>query len=381
MKQFQSPNLDRALDLANDILIIDGHIDVPYWMAEVYKEDISAATIGGDFDYPRARKGGLDAAFMSIYVPVRFQKSGGARDYANDLIDMVEGFVAGHPTKFGSAITPADIRENHDAGLVSMPIGIENGVAIEEDLRNLEHFFDRGVRYMTLVHAADNLICDSSYDKSSTWGGLSDFGRDVVREMDRLGMIVDVSHVSDKAFFDVLKVASRPLVATHSSARAFTPGWERNLSDELILALAGTGGLMMINFGSDFLDREYDSASTRLRKRINKRIEEKGLERFSDEGFRMFSEFRKANPVGSVTDVVRHIKHVAQLVGIDHVGLGSDFDGVFSLPVGLQDVGDYPNLIAALLDDGFSDDDVRKICGENFMRVWQQIETSVVMNG
>ncbi|NNE48073.1 MAG: membrane dipeptidase [Rhodothermales bacterium] len=377
MKTFRSPNLGRALDLAHDILIIDGHIDVPYWMAEVYKEDISAATIGGDFDYPRARKGRLDAAFMSIYVPVRFQKSGGARDYANGLIDVVEGFVASHPTKFGSAITPADIRENHNAGLVSMPIGIENGVAIEEDLRNLEHFFDRGVRYMTLVHAADNLICDSSYDKSGTWGGISDFGGDVVREMDRLGMIVDVSHVSDNAFFDVLKVASRPLVATHSSARAFTPDWERNMSDELIRALASTGGVVMINFGSDFLDREYDVVSTRLRKRINKRIEKKGLERFSDEGFRMFSEFRKANPVGSVTDVVRHIKHVAQLVGVDHVGLGSDFDGVFSLPVGLQDVGDYPNLIAALLDDGFSDDDVRKICGENFMRVWQQIETSV----
>ncbi len=366
--------MERARSLARTTTIVDGHIDLPYWMAEVYQEDISARTLGGDFDYPRARQGGLDAAFMAIYVPVRFQATGGAYDYANYLIDMVEGFCTDHPTLFARAVCPADVNANREAHLISLPMGIENGVAIEDDLANLEHFHDRGVRYMTLVHAKDNLLCDSSFDTSRTWGGLSGFGREVVHEMERVGIVVDVSHLTDETFFDVLKIASSPMLATHSSARHFTPGWERNISDELITALAETGGVMMINFGSDFLRGEYDAMTAQLRKEINATLERDGLTRLSEAGFRLFSDFRQNHPVGDVRDVVRHIRYVVELTGIDHVGLGSDFDGVFGLPAGLQDVSQYPNLIAALLDDGFSEPDIRKICGENVLRVWQEVE-------
>ncbi|MDX1741184.1 MAG: dipeptidase, partial [Rhodothermales bacterium] len=374
MPRFQSPSLDAARSLAAETLIVDGHIDLPYWMAEVYREDISRPTIGGDFDYPRAREGCLDAAFMAIYVPVRFQESGGAFDYANHLIDMVDGFCSEHPDLFASAVRPADILINSEKSLVSLPMGIENGVAIEGKLEHLEHFHRRGVRYMTLVHAADNDICDSSFDTKATWGGLSEFGADVVREMERLGIMIDMSHVSDDAFFDILEVTSTPMLATHSSARHFTPGWQRNMSDDLIKALAERHGVMMINFGSDFLDGSYDALTSRNRKRINRKLERAGVTRFSEEGFRMLSEFRTANPVGDVADVVQHVRYVTELVGIDHVGLGSDFDGVFALPAGLQDVSHYPNLIAALMDDGFTSSEIRKVCNENVLRVWQEIE-------
>ncbi len=376
MPSAKSPNRDRARALAGKIIIVDGHIDVPYWMTEVCEEDISEETSGGDFDYPKARKGGLDAAFMSIFVPVRYQESGSGFDYAERLIDLVENLASDHPDKFALAMSPGDIRLNRDKGLISLPMGIENGVAIEDDLGRVEYFFDRGVRYMTLVHARDNGLADSSYDDSGTWGGLSDFGRDVVREMNRLGMMIDVSHLSDVAFFDVQDVTSQPVVATHSSARHFTPGWERNASDAVIRSIAETGGIVMINFGSDFLDGSYRETSEKKRARIYARLKSKGLKRESAEGFATLSTFRKRHPVGTVTDVVRHIRHVADLVGVDHVGLGSDFDGVFSLPKGLQDVSDFPNLIGALLDDGLSEEEIRKVCGENILRLWGRIEES-----
>ncbi len=372
---------DHARRLAQELIIVDGHIDVPYWLDKVYREDISKKTIGGDFDYPRAKRGGLDAPFMSIYVPAEYQEKGGAKAYADSLIDLVESIAAESPDKFAIATSPDEVRRNHEEGLISLPMGIENAAAAESELSNLEHFRQRGVRYVTLVHSKDNLVSDSSYDTTGTWSGLSPFGRDVVREMNRLGIMVDVSHVSDSAFYDVLEVTSVPVIASHSSARTFTPGWERNISDEMIEALAANGGIVMINFGSDFLDSEYDDISTAMRKEVNELLESKGLERSSKKGFRLFSEERRKRPVGSIEDVVKHIRHVVELVGVDHVGLGSDYDGVFALPRGLQDVSTYPNLIDALLADGFSEDDIRKICGENLLRIWSQVERAAENGG
>lgn len=362
----------RADSLAHAFIIVDGHIDVPYRLND-FLEDISGPTVGGDFDYPRAVEGGLDAPFMSIYIPSSYQETGGAKEKADSLIDMVEGFVQQWPDKFAHAYTVDDVRRNHEAGLISLPMGMENGAPLGTDLSLVEYFYNRGIRYITLTHGTPNQISDSSYDSTRVHGGLSPFGEQVVHEMNRLGMIVDVSHISDSAFYDVLRITNVPVMATHSSARHFTPGWERNMNDDMIRALADNGGVIMISFGSSFLG-QYGEESDSARAQVNRAMEEAGYEEGSREAVALFEEQRKAHPVGTIDDVVAHINHVVQLVGIDHVGLGSDFDGVFSLPEGLQDVSMYPNLVFRLLQEGYSDEDIRKILGENALRVWEAVE-------
>ncbi|NBC18719.1 MAG: membrane dipeptidase [Bacteroidetes bacterium] len=364
----------RADSIAQRHIIVDGHIDVPYRLTN-YEEDITQATETGDFDYPRARAGGLDAPFMSIYLPARLQDStGAAKALADSLIDMVEGFAERAPDKFAMATSPDDVRRHVEQGLISLPMGMENGAGIEGDLANLQHFYDRGIRYITLTHAKDNRISDSSYDTTYTHGGLSAFGEDVVREMNRLGMIVDVSHITDSAFYDVMRVTEAPVLATHSSARAFTPDWERNMSDDLIQRLAENGGVIMINFGSSFLRSEYQEQGDTLRQQIGTYLEEHGLERDAPEAIAYYAEQRKQHPIGTVEDVADHIDHVVDLVGVDYVGLGSDFDGVFALPEGLSDASHYPNLIAELLRRDYTEDEIAQILGGNALRVWEEVE-------
>ena len=363
---------NRANELAQQFIIVDGHIDVPYRLDHFW-EDISGKTIGGDFDYPRAAAGGLDAPFMSIYIPASYQETGGAREKADSLIDMVEGFVERWPDKFALAFSPDDIRANHARGLISLPMGMENGAPIGEDLGLLEYFYDRGIRYITLTHGRVNQISDSSYDSTKVHGGLSPFGEEVVREMNRLGIMVDVSHISDDAFYDVMRVSEAPVIASHSSARHFTPGWERNMSDEMIELLAENDGIIMINYGSSFLRGVYDAIGDSLNAELRKRMREQGIDPNSPEGIAYFERERKARPVGSVEDVIAHINHVVELVGVDHVGLGSDYDGVFALPAGLLDVSTYPTLVYHLLREGYSEDDIRKILGENLLRVWEEV--------
>ncbi len=358
--------LQRATQLASEHIIVDGHIDVPFrnWRT---KEDISQTT-DGHFDYPRAKAGGLDAPFMSIYIPAERQEEPGAsKALADSLIDLVEGFVEASPDKFALAYTVEDVKKNHERGLISLPMGMENGAGLEDDLSNLQHFYDRGIRYVTLAHSKVNLICDSSYDSVRTWNGLSDFGEEVVREMNRLGMMVDISHVTDSTFFDVLRITSAPVIASHSSARRYTPGWERNMSDELITALGENGGVIMINFGSMFISEESQKAGDR----VFAYAREHNLS-FGDEELMKYME---ENAVYSdVAKVADHIDLVVELAGIDHVGLGSDYDGVSWLPVGLEDVSTYPNLVAELLARGYSDEDIEKILGGNALRVWSEVE-------
>lgn len=364
----------RALALVQQNILVDGHIDVPYRITEEGDVDLSVRSDRGDFDFERAKEGGLDAPFMSIYIPPEYQQTGGAKALADSLIDMVEGFAARWPDRFALARSVADVRANHARGLVSLPMGMENGAPIENDLANVRYFYDRGIRYITLTHGTDNQLSDSSYDTTRTWNGLSPFGEEVVREMNRLGMMIDVSHLSDSAFYDVLRVSRAPVIASHSSLRHFTPGWERNMSDEMVQALAGQGGVVMINFGSSFLRSAYQAEGDEVRAAILADLERQGLEPTSPEG-RAFQEAqRKARPVGTVEDVADHIDRAVQLAGIDHVGLGSDFDGVFALPAGLQDASHYPNLVAELLRRGYTDEDVRKILGENVLRVWAEVE-------
>lgn len=365
--------LERARALTQRYVIVDGHIDVPYRMTE-YEEDITQATDGGDFDYPRAQAGGLNAPFMSIFIPAdRQETEGAAKALADSLIDMVEGFVERAPEKYAIATSVDDVRRHKQQGLISLPMGMENGAPIE-NLDDLKHFYDRGIRYITLTHGRDNQICDSSYDTTRTWNGLSPFGEQVVDEMNRLGIIVDVSHLTDSTIFQVLRRSKAPVFASHSSARHFTPGWERNMSDDLIRALGERDGVIMISFGSSFLREAYQEQSNALGQQIDQYLTDHNLTTGSAEGAAYREQQRKTNPIGAVSDVADHIDHVVALVGVDHVGLGSDFDGVTALPAGLQDVSQYPNLVAELLQRGYSDEDIEKILGGNALRVWAGVE-------
>jgi membrane dipeptidase len=375
--------LKKADSLAHAIIITDGHIDLPYRLrskgVQLINEENGKQVIDagkGEFDYERAKKGGLDAPFMSVYIPARYQETGGAKALADSLIDLVESLAITYPEKYALAGSPAEVENNFREGKISLPMGMENGAPIEDNLENLRYFFDRGIRYITLTHGKDNTISDSSYDTTRTHNGLSDFGRSVVEEMNRVGIMVDVSHISDSAFYDVIEVTNVPVIASHSSCRHFTPGFERNMSDDLIKVLAQNGGVIQINFGSTFLDsisrESYDTRNENLRKVL----EEKELSGDDPAARQIKEDFNKENPF-KYTDVYRaadHIDHVVKLAGIEHVGLGSDYDGVGdTLPEGLKDVADFPNLIAVLLERGYSDEDIAKICYKNVFRVWNEV--------
>ncbi|NNE71983.1 MAG: membrane dipeptidase [Rhodothermales bacterium] len=363
---------DRARSLATEAIIVDGHIDVPYRLG-VWKEDVTTATYGGDFDYPRAMAGGLDAPFMSVYIPADLQgQAQRTRALADSLIDGVESIAEAAPDRFALARSVAEIRENHANGLISLPMGMENGAPIADDPESLSHFHARGIRYITLTHGRDNGLSDSSYDTTRTWNGLSPLGKRVVSQMNDLGIMVDISHLSDAAAQQVLELSTAPVIASHSSVRAFTPGWERNMDDELIRSLADHDGIIMINFGSSFLRSEYQELGGTVQDRIEREIAEAGLS--GEEANRRRADLRRAAPIGTLADVVEHINHVRDLVGPEYIGLGSDYDGVFALPAGLQDVSTYPALIQALLDEGYSEADVRGILGENLLRVWSEVE-------
>jgi len=370
----------RAREMARRTMIVDVHIDAPY---RLHREpaDLGRASAGRDFDWPRAAAGGLDVAFMAIYVPASYQEHGGARRFADALIDMVEGLAARHPDKFTMVHGVEDARRALDGRRVGLALGIENGAAIEDDLSNLERFRDRGVRYVTLVHAENNLLCDSSYAANPRWNGLSPFGREAVRAMNDLGVMIDVSHVTDATVRDAIGLSRSPVIASHSSCRRFTPGWERNVSDELILALAAHGGVVHINFGSSFVDDAFRRSRDAARSRFRDELRAAGVDDESDEADRRWPAYALEHtiPVVDVGRVADHVDHVVDLVGIDHVGLGSDFDGVGdTLPTGLKDVSDYPNLIAELLRRGHSESDVAKICSGNLMRVWSAVERAAI---
>lgn len=369
--------LQQARELAQSALIVDTHVDVPYRI-HTHWDDVTAATDTGDFDAPRAQAGGLNAPFMSIYLPWQTEHDGTATAVANALIDQVEAIAARDAEQFTMAYSTADVRRAFKNGQIALPLGMENGAAIQGDLDLLRHFYQRGIRYITLTHSRANHIADSSYDAVAMWQGLSPFGRELVSAMNDIGMIVDISHVSDAAFYEALEISRAPLVATHSSARHFTPGFERNMSDEMIQALAAKGGIIMINFGSSFLTAQANQWQQQFSAARDNLLSQLGIDDDDDARVQAFAagyREKHAYPYATVADVADHIEHVVQLVGIEHVGIGSDYDGVGdSLPTGLKDVSSYPNLVAELLRRDYSADDIRKVLGENFMRVWQHIE-------
>lgn len=375
------PPEERAPELAQRLLIVDGHVDVPYRLHAQREQgqaqdDVGAATAGGDFDTPRARAGGLDAPFFSIYTPAEAEALGTSKALADELIDGCEALIAAHPETFELARTAADVRRIAGAGRIALLYGMENGSPLAGSLANLEHFQRRGVRYITLCHGKDNHLCDSSYDTSHTHGGLSAFGQEVVRRMNELGVLVDVSHLSDEGFWDVLAVTRAPVIASHSSLRHFVPGFERNMSDEMVVALAQNGGVIQINFGSTFLTRAANEHYGARAQAVEAFAAAHGGPD-SDESRAFAERYDREHPFprATVADVADHIERVVELVGVEHVGLGSDFDGVGdSLPSGLEDVSKYPNLIAELLRRGFSERELAKICGENVLAVLERAE-------
>ena len=368
----------KAKELAITSIIVDGHIDVPYRLNKEW-DDVSISTEDGDFDYHRAIAGGLNAPFMSIYIPAE-NETEDARALADKLIGDVNKIVDDAPDKFGIPFSVNDIRRHFEAGLISLPMGLENGSPIGHDLEMVQYFHDRGVRYITLTHSLSNQISDSSYDDNKQWDGLSDFGFEVVKEMNRVGIMVDISHVSDAAFWDVMEVAHAPVIASHSSARYFTPDWERNINDDMIKRVAESGGIVMINFGSAFVTREANEYTQARNKAYDAYIEENELEK-SDEHEMAFKDLYDRDngpfPYATLAQTLNHFDHIVALAGIDHVGIGSDYDGVGdSLPLGLKDVSSYPNLIQELLERGYGDGDIKKILGENLLRVWAEVETN-----
>ncbi|TDR23594.1 dipeptidase [Marinicella litoralis] len=366
-----------AQQISKKYIIADLHVDVPYRLEEHYA-DVSKATDGGDFDYPRARAGGLDAPFMSIYIPANIEAEGGdSTAVANRLIDSVEAIVKQAPERFALAYSSQQLKDNFNKGLVSLPMGMENGSPIAGDLNNLKHFYDRGIRYITLSHSLSNHISDSSYDQARPAQGLTDFGKELVVAMNQIGVMVDVSHISDLAFYDVMEHSQVPVIASHSSARHFTPGFERNMNDEMIKTMAEKGGVIFINFGSTFISQtsiEHWNAFKAAREAF---INQHGVAEDSHEVKAFTESYNNENPFpfADLNDVLDHFDHVVKIAGIDHVGIGSDYDGVGdSLPTGLKDVSTYPNLIEGLLNRGYSETDIAKILSGNLLRVWQQIE-------
>ena len=371
--------LIKSKKLSKKFIIVDGHIDLPYRLKEagyLKKNKILDLTkeTDGDFDYAKSKRGGLDAPFMSIYIPAEFQKSGGAKKLADSLINLVVKITNSFPTKFALANNPSDIKDNFSKGLISLPMGIENGAAIEKKLENIDYFFERGIRYITLTHGKDNAICDSSYDSIKTWNGLSPFGRKVISKMNSVGMMIDISHVTDEAFYQIIEISRTPVIASHSSPRKFTPGFERNMSDDMIIKLAESNGLILINFGSSFVNelsnKKFDQIDRKVENwKIKNKINDiKEINKFKN---RIIEEEK---PFATIEDVINAIDHVVKLVGIDHVGFGSDFDGLGNtLPYNLKNVSDYPNIILGLLKKNYSEEDIEKICYKNLFRTWNEI--------
>jgi membrane dipeptidase len=365
-----------ARKLAQDAVIVDTHIDAP---TELMKEwlDLSV-TQPREFDFPKARAGGLDVAFMSIYTSPGQDEDGSAYAVANRMIDAVEKTAADNPDKFALLRSPRDVEALRRLDLVLLPMGMENGAPIGGDLGKLKFFFDRGVRYITLAHSANNRIADSSYAVEKQWNGLSPFGREVVAEMNRLGMMIDVSHLSDAAVAQSVELSRTPVVATHSALRHFTPDFERNLSDELAKAIAAKGGVIQIPFGNAFVDPKSAAKTQAYFVAYNDYLRQHAAGKTTQTVAEFDAAWDKANPPlpVKIEAVLDQIDYGVKLVGIDHIGIGSDFDGVGgALPEGLKTVADFPNLIEGLQKRGYAEADLRKILGGNLLRVWRKVET------
>jgi membrane dipeptidase len=359
-------------------IVIDTHADTP--SRTVTGWDIGPRSPDGHVDVPRMKEGGLGAEFFAAYVAASYAKSGQAARRALEMIDSIRYDIVGrYPDVFELALTAGDIERIHRSGKIAALIGVEGGHAIEDSPRLLRDFYALGARYMTLTHANTNNWADSSGDIEDPsvphHNGLTGLGRQVIAEMNRLGMMVDISHVSDKTFWDALEASRAPVFASHSSCRAIS-NVPRNMTDEMIQAMAKKGGVIQINLAPDFLSQKVAEAAAARRERIRQlQAQYKDQpEKLSAERQRMEKEAIATLPRATLDDVVAHIDHAVKLAGVDHVGIGSDFDGIGATPVGFDDVSKFPNLTRALLERGYSEKDIRKILGGNMLRFMRQVE-------
>ena len=353
------------------MFVLDSHCDTPSQILRL--RDLSIDNDHAHVDFPKLKRGGVDGAFFALYIPASMDDDPKkAYEYAMKLLDGVSGTLAANPSSAALALTESEAKTNQANGRFSVFIGLENASPID-DVEKVKDLYDKGIRYITLCHSANNSICDSCAPEVKRWGGLSPLGKEVVVEMNRIGMLIDVSHVSDDTFYDVLKCSTKPVVATHSCCRALC-GHPRNMTDDMIKALAAAGGVIQINFYPLFLDSGF-----------KKILNESGV---SERGELIESEFISdpADPVkraawNAVQDeimalprpsyrlIADHIDHVVSLVGIDHVGIGSDFDGIEVTPEGMEDVSMMPKLFDELRSRGYSDEDICKIASGNFFRI------------
>jgi len=367
--------------ITKSAILIDTHNDVTSKTVEGF--DIGkAARDGGHTDLPRLRGGGVGAVFFAIYVGANYTNGNHSANRALQMIDTVRhDIVGGHPDDFLFATTADDIERAHAQGKIAALMGIEGGHALEDSPRLLRDFYALGVRYMTLTHTNTNKWADSSGDQAKMGvahhNGLTPLGKEIIAEMNRLGMIVDISHVSDKTFWDALETSKAPIFASHSSAKAIA-NIPRNMTDEMIVALARKGGVVQINFGCEFLSQKSADANERS---VGMEKYRALMEKYKDDPAKqremmtqVRDEMAKTAVRATIADVVAHIDHVKRIAGIDAVGIGTDFDGVGCVPEGLDDVSKFPNLTRALLAKGYPADDIRKIYGGNTLRLMRAVE-------
>jgi membrane dipeptidase len=367
----------RAKKLHFSAIIVDTHDDTTQRLLDG-KFDLARRDSLGSIDIPRMKEGNLGAIFFSIWIPSKVTGAEAAKR-AIDQIDAVREQVRRHPRDLALATTVAEVREAHEGGKIAALMGVEGGHMIANDLGVLRAFAALGARYMTLTHSGNNDWADSSTDKPAH-NGLTDFGKDVVREMNRLGVVVDISHVADKTFYDVLALSKAPVFASHSSCRAICDH-PRNMSDDMIRALGEKGGVIQINYHVGFLSQEFRDAE-RANPELGKQMAEAIQKRCGEneacqilEGDRVVREAVAQGKLPHVgwEKIAEHIDHAVKLAGADHVGLGSDFDGAV-MPYGMEDAAKLPLLTEALLRKGYAESDVRKILGENTLRVMSEVE-------
>ncbi len=365
-----------AVSSSAQTISIDTHADTP---TEYMKErfDLGVRNERGHFDYPRMKEGDLDSEFFVAYVPSRYAGKGAAA-YCLQSMETIREMVDNYPQWVRFATSTDDIRRIKREGKRSILIGIEGGHAIEDSIPVLRSFYRLGARYMTLTHTNTNNWADSSGDTApKTHGGLNDFGRQVVLEMNRLGMLVDISHVSDDTFYDVTEVTKAPVVATHSSARTLAEH-TRNMTDDMLRAIAKNRGVVMVNFNPPFLSTEVAQASKEREEKLKPARAE--LKQKYGEGTPEYDKaddaLRAANPIPNVdwTRIVDHIDHIVKVAGIDSVGIGSDYDGIRAIPVGMEDVSRHRKIPQELKKRGYSEAAIGKVMGENFMRVFADAE-------
>ena len=379
--QAQPADEARVLEILKTTPLIDGHNDLPWALRQSYGNDVYAVDLTQDIsastklhtDIARLRAGGVGGQFWSVYVPASLTPLEAVEE-TFEQIDTAKRIIAAHPETFGLATTADEVDAVFDSGRIASLIGMEGGYSIDDSLALLREFYRAGARYMTLTHSKTTTWADSATD-APKWGGLNVFGEDVVREMNRLGMMVDLSHVSEETMLDAMRVSEAPVIFSHSSARAVT-GHPRNVPDNVLRMMPQDGGIVMINLAPGFVSetvrawnagRAAEDARLKSLNPGDPAAVAAGLKAWDD---------AHPTPQATLGDVVAHIQHVRNVAGVDHVGLGADFDGIGSLPEGMGGVDAYPRILAALMQAGWTEADIRKISGENLLRVMRAVEAT-----